>query len=92
MAGGAAAQFESFLLLAVGLLMIARRWVVYERVGHKEAEATDEVLHLLTASLVTTRGLVKIGISSNWRKRVLYPCSALPVVGAIGMYARFACK
>ena len=85
----APALLESGLLLAVGLLMIAGRWVRYERLGHVHAHTAEEALHLSTAALVTTRGLVKIGISSQWRKRILYPCAALPVLGAIGMYVRF---
>ena len=86
----APAFFESSLLLAVGLLMIAGRWVRYERLGHVQAQTAEEILQLSTAALVTTRGLVKIGISSKWQKHILYPCAALPVLGAMGMYVRFS--
>jgi len=85
-----APQTESFLLLSVGLLMIAGRWVKYEQVGHAAARTGEEIIHLLTAALVTARGILKIGIASKWENAVLIPCCALPLIGTISMYARFS--
>ena len=86
-----AAQTESCLLLAVGLLLIAQRWVKYEQVGHHTAQSREEIMHLCIASLVTIRGIVKVCIASKWSKWAYASC-VLPVVGSISMYVRFANK